>query len=93
MTIYMVQFKIMIQVNIAEAKTHLSRYLRKAKQGETVILCERNVPVAELRPLQPAKRTRKRVFGLSKGIRVGPEFFKADKEIEKWANAGPIFPR
>jgi Antitoxin of toxin-antitoxin stability system len=41
----------MLKVNIHEAKTHLSRYARRVKAGEHIILCERNVPFAELRPL------------------------------------------
>jgi prevent-host-death family protein len=41
----------MLQVNIHQAKTHLSRYVKRARAGETIILCDRNKPVAELRPL------------------------------------------
>ena len=41
----------MLQVNIHQAKTHLSRYVKRAKAGETIILCDRNKPVAEIRPL------------------------------------------
>lgn len=42
----------MDKVNIQEAKTHLSRYAKKVKDGETVILCERNKPIAEIRPIE-----------------------------------------
>ena len=38
-------------MNIHQAKTRLSRYVKRAKAGETIILCDRNKPVAELRPL------------------------------------------
>ena len=41
----------MVQINIHEAKTHLSRLARRIKQGETVVLCDRNKPFAEIRPL------------------------------------------
>ena len=51
MVIYLVHSQTMMRVNIADAKTHLSRYLRRVKQGEVVVLCRRNVPVAEIRPL------------------------------------------
>lgn len=40
----------MIRLNIHEAKTHLSRYLPEIERGETVVLCRRNVPIAEIRP-------------------------------------------
>ncbi|RYG23476.1 type II toxin-antitoxin system prevent-host-death family antitoxin [bacterium] len=39
----------MKRVNIADAKAHLSEYLREVKRGETLVICERNVPVAEVR--------------------------------------------
>lgn len=56
----------MVRLNIHEAKTHLSRYLRNLKAGETIIVCRRNVPVAEIRPLpQPALKARP--IGLAKG--------------------------
>jgi len=56
----------MIKLNIHEAKTHLSHYLEEVEQGETIILCRRNQPVAEIRPL-PARRHKKRPIGLAKG--------------------------
>lgn len=45
----------MLKVNIHEAKTHLSRYAKRVKAGETVLLCDRNKPFAEIRPLSTAK--------------------------------------
>ena len=66
----------MIRLNIHDAKTHLSRYLAKLKTGETIILCKRNEPIAEIRPL-PAPRERNRPLGLAKGqFAVPPEFFE-----------------
>jgi len=73
----------MIQININEAKAKLSKYARMVKAGETVVLCERNKPFAEIRPLDH-KGSAPRVFGLSKGIfKLGPDFFEADAEIQK----------
>jgi prevent-host-death family protein len=66
----------MIMVNIHEAKTNLSRILAKVMKGETVILCNRNRPVAELRPL-PARPPARRPIGLAKGkFSVPPSFFE-----------------
>ena len=42
----------MIRLNMHEAKTHLSKHLRRVKNGETIILCERNVPIAEISPIR-----------------------------------------
>ena len=39
----------MIRLNIHEAKTHLSKYLAKLEKGETILLCRRNEPIAEIR--------------------------------------------
>jgi antitoxin (DNA-binding transcriptional repressor) of toxin-antitoxin stability system len=65
----------MIRVNVHEAKTHLSKYLAKLEKGETILLCRRNQPIAEIRPL-PAKRKKPRPIGLYQGqIELKPEFF------------------
>lgn len=65
----------MIKLNIHEAKTHLSRYLDRLAKGETITLCKRNVPIAEIRPL-PSDRKSPRPIGLAKGkFKVTPEFF------------------
>jgi len=66
----------MIRLNIHEAKTHLSRYLGKLARGETILLCKRNIPIAEIRPLSPHRKT-KRPIGLAKGkFKVPPAFFE-----------------
>ena len=65
----------MIRLNIHEAKTHLSRYLVRLEKGETILLCRSNVPIAEIRPLPPARK-KKRPIGLAKGTFTVPkEFF------------------
>ncbi len=64
----------MIKLNIHEAKTHLSRYLDKLKNGETILLCKHNEPVAEIRGL-PAPPSRKRPIGLAKGRFTIPDSF------------------
>jgi antitoxin (DNA-binding transcriptional repressor) of toxin-antitoxin stability system len=65
----------MIRLNIRQVKTHLSRYLARLKEGDTIILCKRNVPIAEIRAVKkPAKG--KRPIGLFKGqIRISKRFF------------------
>ncbi len=66
----------MIKLNIGEAKTHLSKYLARLQKGETILLCKRNKPIAEIRPL-PAARKRKRPLGLAKGtVEVPQSFFE-----------------
>ena len=72
----MVDNATMTKVNVHDAKTHLSRYLERVAEGEVIVLCKRNVPIAELRPL-PAPRTEPRPAGLAKGrFTVPDEFFE-----------------
>ncbi len=66
----------MIRINIHEAKTHLSRYVHRLLKGEAILLCRRNVPVAEIRALPP-RRTEPRPIGLASGkLVVPPSFFE-----------------
>ena len=66
----------MIKLNIHQAKTYLSRYLAKLNAGETLVICRRNIPIAEVRAL-PQARHQKRPIGLAKGqFKVPPSFFE-----------------
>ena len=64
----------MIRLNIHEAKTNLSKYLDRLAKGEKILLCRRNVPIAEIHPLPP-KNASKRPIGLAKGRFEVPESF------------------
>ncbi|MGH7318207.1 MAG: type II toxin-antitoxin system Phd/YefM family antitoxin [Candidatus Rokuibacteriota bacterium] len=74
----------MIKVNIHAVKTHLSRYLARVATGETVVICNRNVPVAEIRSV-PARRTARRPVGLAKGT-IPSAFFEPlpKAEQDRW---------
>jgi len=65
----------MKKVNIYEAKAHLSALVDRVAEGETVLICRRNVPAAELRPIAKPRRTR-RPIGLVSGFTVPPFFFE-----------------
>ena len=71
---YNAMFLYMNKVNIADARAHLSRYLARVEAGETITLCRRNVPVAEIRPLrtEPAES---RPIGIDRGMTVPDSFF------------------
>ena len=86
LVIYLVHNRVMIKINIHDAKTHLSRYLARVAAGETVVLCNRNVPVAEIRAV-PRRRTTRRPVGLARGtFAVPPAFFQplSEAELEAW---------
>lgn len=78
----------MLKLNIHEAKTHLSRYLARIEAGEVILLCRRNVPVAEIRALPQAARG-PRPIGLGKERFEVPEsFFEPLPETELRAFEG-----
>lgn len=65
----------MIRVNIYEAKSQLSRHLARVEQeGETIVICRRNIPIAEIRPL-PQRRHSPRETGFLAGSFEVPESF------------------
>ncbi|MEO0508242.1 MAG: hypothetical protein AAF065_00090 [Verrucomicrobiota bacterium] len=62
-----------------EAKTHLSRYARRVKAGERILLCERNVPFAEIRPLEQSDSVKRiRPLGLDQGTVELPESWDSE---------------
>jgi len=62
------------RVNIHDAKTNLSRYLAELTPGDTLVLCNRNQPVAELRSLR-GNAARKPRIGVAKGKFAVPDSF------------------
>ena len=70
------------RANIAEAKARLSELMRRVKRGERIILCDRNKPFAEIRPLRLTPEGR-RPFGLGAGtLTVSDDFNEPDPEIQ-----------
>ena len=64
------------RVNIHDAKTNLSRYLDELPPGETLVICKRNHPVAELRSLRKKAAGAPRI-GVAKGkFEVTDAFFE-----------------
>ncbi len=67
---------VMFRININEAKAQLSRYLSRLRQGDVIVICKRNVPIAEIHPLKPP-RTQPRPVGKARGeFEVPAEFFQ-----------------
>ena len=80
----------MIKLNIHEAKTHLPRYLARLAKGETIVLCKRNEPIAEIRPLA-VRRARPRPLGLAEGkVQIRPSFYEPlpDEILDLFAGKG-----
>jgi prevent-host-death family protein len=64
-----------VEVNIHEAKTNLSRLLSRVAAGEEVVIARAGKPIARLVPFRKPKR--KRTLGLDKGLFEIPEDFDA----------------
>lgn len=75
MVMLMVKNWSMIKLNIHEAKAHLSRYLAQLKPGESLLICKRNVPVAELRALARPARGRRPIGRAAGAFQVPKSFF------------------
>lgn len=81
----------MVKVNVHEAKTHLSRYLAEVEKGETILVCRRNEPIAEIRPVKQP-RVERRPIGLAAGRFEVPEsFFEPLPEdlLDAFSGKGP----
>jgi prevent-host-death family protein len=66
----------MRQVNIHEAKTHLSRLVEEAAAGETIILAKAGKPVARIVGLEAAPETKlRRKLGFLEGKFSVPDDF------------------
>jgi prevent-host-death family protein len=71
----------MIRVNVQDAKANLSRYLERVQAGETVVVCRRNVPIAEIKPIAHPRTTRRKL-GLARGsCRIAPDFDELPEDL------------
>ncbi len=83
----------MTLVNIHVAKVQLSSLLDRVAAGERIIICKRNQPVAELRPVEAA-RTGPRPIGLARGqVELPPAFFDPlPQDLMDAFEAGAVYP-
>lgn len=72
----------MTQVNVHEAKTHLSELLARVEQGEEIVIARAGKPIVQLVPYE----SRARRFGFLSGPRVPDDFFAplTDADLEDW---------
>lgn len=71
-----------MEVNVHEAKTHLSRLLERVAMGEEVVIAKAGKPVAKLVPIQSEQK--KRILGSAKGEFTVPDDFNdpLPKDVE-----------
>ncbi len=85
----------MKMVNIHEAKTHLSKLVRAAADGEPFVIARAGTPLVKVVPLnEPVQKPPTRT-GFYSGLSI-PDNFDIDtimaNEIEEMFYGGPIFP-
>ena len=75
----------MKKLNLHEVKAQLSKYIEMVEAGETVIICKRNVPVAEIRPI-PRKQKKVPELGWAEGTFTVPADFDetSAEDLNQW---------
>jgi prevent-host-death family protein len=75
----------MRQVTIHEAKTHLSRLIEEALQGEEIIIAKGRIPLVRIVPLSRQKPPRK--AGGARGVieKMADDFDAPLSEFEEYA--------
>lgn len=68
----------MVKVNVHQIKAKLSEYLDRAANGERIVICRHNKPIAELRAVEDARAEPRPVGPLPKrpGFDVPSSFFE-----------------
>lgn len=70
-------------LNIHQAKTHLSRLIEEAVEGETVVVAKAGKPMVQLVPFASAAGDRP--LGLLAGkAKESDDCWSPDKELEQW---------
>lgn len=70
-----------MEVNVHEAKTHLSRLLARVADGEEITIAKAGVPIARLVPVEPAQA--KRALGAEIGsVWIADDFDAPSPELE-----------
>jgi prevent-host-death family protein len=88
--------ELMTEVNIAELKAHLSEHLRRVRRGGSVLVLDRQTPVARIVPVdEPATEG---LPGLSpsqplRGFRVPSKPLVGDEDIAAALQAERVEPR
>ena len=77
-----------MEVNVHEAKTHLSRLLKQVAAGEEITIARAGVPVARL--IAAAGRNKFRPMGMDRNkVRIADDFDQPDPALEALFH-GPI---
>ena len=70
-------------VNIAELKNRLSTYVKFARNGEEVVIRDRNLPVAKLVPFEAGNATEEELQLVAQGKMKLPERRLTEAELDE----------
>ncbi|MBT5705109.1 MAG: type II toxin-antitoxin system prevent-host-death family antitoxin [Verrucomicrobia bacterium] len=70
----------MKQINMFEAKTHLSAYVQDALNGEEVIIAKAGKPLVRLQPLESTKR---KLGGWQGKVKIASDFDDWSPELDE----------
>jgi antitoxin (DNA-binding transcriptional repressor) of toxin-antitoxin stability system len=81
----------MIMVNIADAKAKLSELIEAVNNGEDVVICKHNRPVAELRAVPLARTAPRDLTPMFPDWKIDPAFFEpmTEDELALWEGGDP----
>ncbi len=74
----------MTQATIHQAKTHLSKLIRKALDGEEVIIAKRDKPLVRLEAVHSKKSKRKLGWGKGLATYIAPDFDEPLEELAEY---------
>ena len=79
-------------INIHEAKTHLSKLVELAAEGESFIIAKAGKPMVKVVPLAPSESRKTKRLGFMQGEFLIPEDFDQmrSEEINKLFNGSEI---
>ena len=83
----------MILINIHEAKARLSEFVEAVRNGERVLICRHNRPVAELTAVEETATEPRDLTPIYPGATLTtPGFFEplTDDELTAWGAATPV---
>ena len=81
----MIYIEVMIKLNLNEIKTQFSKYIDLVEGGETVVVCKRNIPVAEIRPIEQSRKKTPELGWAEGAFEVPADFNElANEELIKW---------
>jgi antitoxin (DNA-binding transcriptional repressor) of toxin-antitoxin stability system len=71
-------------INIHQAKTHLSRLVEEAMEGDSFVIAKRGKQMVQVTRIDAHPAPPKRLLGAMKGLYTLPENFDAvDRELDK----------